>query len=343
MTSTDHFHGFESIKRSNCIGSEGACNASDFSFGVWPNAETSYKKRSWEIGNAAIPLYFVDWISLFESIHQIALRSTEEHVRLEALSIMNVILMRTNASTEREMFGHKKIFEGIALLLSKETGLCVRKEAVRLLYLLLNCPKLLVMFSSGYKGENPSAEDDREESASAFKGFDMILEGFADCLASSSNSVEELDLCRNVIIVLAFLASSGKFGFEILVVHKLSRDRNFLLLILQMLISETDMESTLQSECAGIFEKRTLLMREALILLNRLASNPVSSATVLRMLTNSRDMASLTVDVAKRLSRKEQVLQGSDAASQKIRESEIIDLARAFKKRIFNFLGDSLS
>lgn len=103
MTSTDHFHGFESIKRSNCIGSEGACNASDFSFGVWPNAETSYKKRSWEIGNAAIPLYFVDWISLFESIHQIALRSTEEHVRLEALSIMNVILMRTNASTEREM------------------------------------------------------------------------------------------------------------------------------------------------------------------------------------------------------------------------------------------------
>ncbi|CAK9156393.1 unnamed protein product [Ilex paraguariensis] len=87
----------------------------------------------------------------------------------------------------------------------------------------------------------------------------------------------------------------------------------------------------------------TLLIREALILLNRLASNPQYSTPVFRILTNSRDVASLTLDVANRLSRKGKWLWQSDKLTRQIRESEIVDLARVFKKRVFTFLGESLS
>lgn len=44
----------------------------------------------------------VDWVSLFNILLQIAMRNTEESARLEAVSIMNVILIRCNAYTERE-------------------------------------------------------------------------------------------------------------------------------------------------------------------------------------------------------------------------------------------------
>lgn len=84
-------------------------------------------------------------------------------------------------------------------------------------------------------------------------------------------------------------------------------------------------------------------MREALILLNRLVSNPTYSATVLRLLTKSRDMASLTIDVANRLSRKDQICDKFDGIARQMRESEIVDLARVFKKRVFTYLGDNLS
>ena len=82
------------------------------------------------------------------------------------------------------------------------------------------------------------------------------------------------------------------------------------------------------------------MIREVLILLNRLVSNPVHSATVLRLLTNSRDMVSLTVDVANRLSRKDRKLNQSDSRTKQMRESEIVDLGRIFKRRISTYLGE---
>ena len=75
-------------------------------------------------------------------------------------------------------------------------------------------------------------------------------------------------------------------------------------------------------------------MREALILLNRLVANPTYSGTALQLLTKNRDMASLTIDIANRLSRKDQ--------TRFTRESEVIDLARVFKKRVFAYMGDHL-
>lgn len=57
------------------------------------------KSRYWNVDMA---LSRVNWISLFDLMHQIALCNRNECVRLEALSIMNLILIRSNAYTERE-------------------------------------------------------------------------------------------------------------------------------------------------------------------------------------------------------------------------------------------------
>ncbi|TXG54169.1 hypothetical protein EZV62_019425 [Acer yangbiense] len=71
------------------------------------------------------------------------------------------------------------------------------------------------------------------------------------------------------------------------------------MLILQVLVSEIDMEAAADNVKADIFRARTLLIREALILLNRLVSNPAYAAIVLQVLTSTRDMAALTIDVVK--------------------------------------------
>lgn len=65
------------------------------------DTEVLRKKERWEHGTAML-VSCVNWVSLFELMHQIAVGSTEECVILEAVSIMNVILMRSNAYLERE-------------------------------------------------------------------------------------------------------------------------------------------------------------------------------------------------------------------------------------------------
>ncbi|KAF4401767.1 hypothetical protein G4B88_000815 [Cannabis sativa] len=299
----------------------------------------------------------VDWVSLFNIMLQTSMRITEESARLEAVSIMNIILIRCNPYTEREKFGNTQVFES---------------------------PKLLAMFCSGCtERKDTGSKNDTTEDRSA------TLQGLADCVACSGNGVEELKLRRNAIVLLAILASSGKSGFDILVSHKLSKDANFLMLILQVMVSEIDTEATIIPDSYEIFKERTLLMREALILLNRLVSNPVYSVPALQLLTKNRDMAGLSIDIANRLARKDvsgefddtvRMMRESELIDERqrcglqlltrnrdraclsidvanrlarkdlsdqfydlmrmMRESEIVDLARGFRKRVFTYMGD---
>eukprot|EP00257_Ricinus_communis_P016373 XP_015574532.1 uncharacterized protein LOC8278527 [Ricinus communis] len=297
-------------------------------------------KKGFSDADIGLPFSCVNWVSLFELLHQIAVRKTQGRVRLEAISIMNVILLRTNAHAEREIFGQAPVFESIAQFLKREAGSYVQKESLDLLFLLLNCPKLLSVFHSGCKEGDIAAND--ANNASTRKGFSAILEGLADCIACSGNDIEDIQLRKRAVIMLAFLAASGKSGFEILVNHKLHGGKNFLMLILQVLISEMDVEMSVSSESAESIKARVLLMREVLILLNRLVSNPGYSAVVLQVLTASREMASLTIDIVTRLSRKDQILRLSDSITRQMRESEIVDLARVLKKRVFTYLGDTI-
>ena len=55
--------------------------------------------------------------------------------------------------------------------------------------------------------------------------------------------------------MLAFLAS-GKSGFEILLGHKLPKQDNFVVLILQLLVSEMDVEESKPTEPPEVFEER---------------------------------------------------------------------------------------
>lgn len=304
------------------------------------DVEMLSKRRRWNHQNSLQPQ--VNWVYLFEAMHHIAMKMTEESVRVEAVSIMIVILLRSNAYIDREQFEQKMAFDTISQLLKRDNGLRVKQHALRLLYLILNCPKLLVTFSCGCKeGECASAMDDNASTSGSLK-FNIILQGLADCVASHGSGLQELKLRRNAILVLAFLASSGKAGFDILVGHRLSRGANYLFLILQVLVSEVDHEARDCEELPEVFRERTFLMREILILLNRLVSSPSYSATVLRVLTSTRDMASLTIDVANRLSRKCKTQNGHDNIVNHTRETEIVDLGRVFKKRVFIYLGDDL-
>ncbi|XP_057434286.1 protein SENSITIVE TO UV 2-like [Lotus japonicus] len=150
---------------------------------------------------------------------------------------------------------------------------------------------------------------------------------------------KELKISRNAILVLAFLASSGQPGFEILVGHKPAKRVNYLMLILELLISEMNFEAEAHDELPEIFRERTFLIREILILLNRLVSSPSYSATVLHGLTYGWGMTGWTVDAASRLSREGSENKQQGSMVKHIR-TEIVDLARLFKKRVFTYLGD---
>ncbi|KAG8634095.1 hypothetical protein MANES_17G016001v8 [Manihot esculenta] len=124
-----------------CSGSEEASCASYRLFGTKPSGpEMLCKNGVWNI-DSGLPCSSVDWVSLFYLLLQIAVQKTEERVRLETVSIMNVILLRTNAYAEREIFGKAPVFKSIAQFLKKESSSHVQKEALHLLYLLLNCFK----------------------------------------------------------------------------------------------------------------------------------------------------------------------------------------------------------
>ncbi|XP_024986763.1 uncharacterized protein LOC112521971 isoform X2 [Cynara cardunculus var. scolymus] len=281
------------------------------------------------------------WFCLYQMMQQIVTRHSEEIIRVEAVSIMNILLLRTDAYAEREMYGEVLVFQSISQLLRKEAGLGVQKQTVRLLYLLLNCPKLMSIFCSSCKEVGTTAEvlTTNSETVPAFHSSSAILDGLADCLACRRNGAPTLvlKLQRNTIILLAFLASLGRRGFEILLGYNLPRRTNFLYLILQILASEIDVEASDRIQPFDNFRERKLVIREALILLNRLVSNSQYSTAVLCVLTNRRDMACLTMDIASRLSQKGKGLWQPDT----MRESEIVDLARIFKKRVFAFVEDA--
>ncbi|KAH7527896.1 hypothetical protein FEM48_Zijuj05G0015000 [Ziziphus jujuba var. spinosa] len=58
----------------------------------------------------------------------------------------------------------------------------------------------------------------------------------------------------------------------------------------------------------------------------------------------SRDMATLTIDIANRSSPKDQRNGSSSNAMERltIRDSQFVNLARIFKKRVFTYLGDRI-
>lgn len=183
--------------------------------------------------------------------------------------------------------------------------------------------------------------DTNSDKSSTFSVISVIFESLAECITCTGSNAEELQLRRHTIILLAFFASSGKCGVEILLNYRLPKGKDFPAIILQSLVCDLDLEESDTAQQPEVFKERTLLIREVLILLNRLVSHPKYSSHALQALTNSREKATLTVDGTRRLSSKRTFYWQDVSMTRQIRESEIIDLAQVLRRRVFTFLGGS--
>ncbi|XP_020571806.1 uncharacterized protein LOC110018734 isoform X2 [Phalaenopsis equestris] len=279
-------------------------------------------------------------LNIFEMMQKIIVRNVEECIRLEGLLIMSLIMMECKPSTEREKFGSVNFLQTLSTLISREAGARVRKQAVRLLFLLSNGPKILLILNSGQgEGADHTTFDDTQKSTTWQGALTSTLENIAECLTLNQSCAEELKFRRRVIILLAFIASSGKNGFEVLLHPVTAQQINFLELIIQLLASEMDAEIPNIGLTRDLCKERISFIREALILLNRLSSHPTYSERTLRvLLTGSKVTASLTIDVANRLSRRIQAFRKHFGTKTHVL-TETNDLARLFRLKVFTFLG----
>ncbi|XP_020114683.1 uncharacterized protein LOC109728638 [Ananas comosus] len=281
---------------------------------------------------------FRSWISIFNLVQRVAVKNSKESIRTEALSIMILILMCSDPITEREKFGPMPLLESVHQLLQKEVGLVVQKQAVHLLFLLLNCPKMLTLFCTGGKGVTTETAEGQNDVLQ--QALSSILEDLSECLVRGETGTLELKLRREVILLLAYIASHGRSGFEVLLAPVRPHGVNFLESIVRVLASEMDAEIVDCAEAQALCKERNSLMREALILLNRLSSHPAYSKTTLEVLTGSNQCASLTIDIANRIPRRSRGQWKQHNRAKTPMEAEIVDLARLFRTRVFAFLGE---
>ncbi|CAD6248215.1 unnamed protein product [Miscanthus lutarioriparius] len=239
-------------------------------------------------------LPFTLWSSLFTAMLQIGVKYSEETIRTDALSIM---------------------------ILIKENGLLVKKHSVRLLFLLLNCPVMLKLLCSGGKDGSEQMESEACENNKSQEVISSVLADLSDCLTSEATCSLGIELCRLVIILLAYIASSGKLGYDVLLGPVSARGASFLEMIMEVLASQ------MQYETQELLKERCLVMREALILLNRLASHTNYSKPTLEVLTRSKICAILTIDVANRL-------------PQTRMANDLAELAQKFRSRVYAFLEE---
>ncbi|CAM8880705.1 unnamed protein product [Rhodiola kirilowii] len=277
---------------------------------------------------------------IVQLMHQISHSATDEPILYEAVSVMNVILKRYGPS-QRERYGQITVFQTVPKLLKKEAGLRVQKEAVHLLYLLVNCPTVLASLYSGFKENMPSSNS--ENDAPAFKGLSSLFAGLEDCLMCGGTVLQALEVQRNAIILVSYLVFFGTSYFDVLWSSTTCNKTGFLVLILRVLSSEMDPEVFNPCELTDILKERTLLARESLIFLNRIVSHPNFSSPALQALTSTRDVASLIVETTSRLSRKGKSTWQDDVTTKQMLENEIPDLARRLYRRVCAFLGDNVS
>ncbi|XP_015688443.2 protein SENSITIVE TO UV 2 [Oryza brachyantha] len=293
------------------------------------------------IGNMQLPFTF--WASLFTAMLQIGDRHSEENIRVDALSIMILIARTSDPKVEREKFGFTSVIEKLHQLLQKENGLLVKKHSVDLLFLLLNCPATLKLLCNGGK-DNPEqteaigCETDRSQQA-----ISLIFMDLSECLSCKATSSQEIKLCRVVVTLLAYIASSGKSGYEVLLGPVTARGASFLELITEVLASQMEYDTACSNGAHELLKERYLLMREVLILLNRLASHANFAKPTLEVLTSSKLCATLTIDVANRLPERSKYPLRHLGEINIQMANDLAELAQKFRTRVHSFLEEQHS
>lgn len=293
------------------------------------------------IGNMFLPFTFLT--SLFTAMLQIGVKHSEESIRIDALSIMILIVRASDPKGVCEKFGFTSVLESLHQLLHKENGLLVKKHSVQLLFLLLNCPAMLKILCSGSKGGSEQMEAVGRENDRPQRAISSVLKDLSEYLTCEATSSLELKLCRQVVILLAYIASSGKLGYEVLLGSVTARGANFLELITEVLASQMEYEVDCSTEGRELLKERCLLMREALILLNRLASHANFSKSTLEVLTSSKLCATLTIDVVNRLPQKSKYPLRHLGEINPQMANDLAELAQKFRSRVYSFLEEQHS
>ncbi|KAK3155921.1 hypothetical protein QOZ80_2AG0100430 [Eleusine coracana subsp. coracana] len=273
--------------------------------------------------NRSVPsgtMFLLNHISVFSVMLQTGIKYSDESIRVDALFIMILIVRTTDPKEERQKFEFTSTMEKLHQLLQKDNGFLVKKHSVRLLFLLLNCPAMLKLLCSGGKDGSEQISEGSESDRSK-QAISLVLEDLSECLTCEGKCSQGIELCRLAVILLAYIASSGKLGYEVLLGSVTTRGASFLELIMEVLASQ------MQYETQELLKERCLLMREVLILLNRLASHANFSKPTLEVLTGSKLCATMTIDVANRLP---QTQTGNDLG----------ELAQKFRSRVHAFLEE---
>ncbi|KAJ4733492.1 protein dimerization [Rhynchospora pubera] len=287
-----------------------------------------------------IDLPSIWWIRIFDAARETVSESFKESSVLDALSVMILVVMRSDVNTDRAIFELPPILECVHQLLSKEVGPFVKTQAVYLLFLILNCPNTLALFCTGGRDDMDALSEKMEGQSEddLQKKIGLLLRDLGKCLSIPLNGSMELKLVRQVIVLLAYIASYGKLGFEFLLGPIEPSGLNFLELILQVLSAKMNLPNT---------KERNSVMREALIILNRLASNPIYSKSTLEALIRSKSCASLTIDIVNWIPRmgrnrphRDNTQTELEIAELKQMELDIADLARIFSSRLLSYLGE---
>uniref|UniRef100_A0A0E0CEV9 Uncharacterized protein n=1 Tax=Oryza meridionalis TaxID=40149 RepID=A0A0E0CEV9_9ORYZ len=291
--------------------------------------------------NTQLPFTF--WTSLFTAMLQIADRHSEEDIRVDALSIMIIIARTSDPKVEREKFGFTSVMEKLHQLLQKENGLLVKKHSVDLLFLLLNCPTTLKLLCNGGKDSPEQIEAIRCENDRSQQAISSIFKDLSECLSCRATSPLGIKLCRVVVTLLAYIASSGKLGYEVLLGPVTVRGANFLELIMEDLASQMEYDTALSNGEHELLKERYLLMREVLILLNRLASHANFSKPTLEVLTSSKLCATLTIDVANQLPQRSKYPLRHLGEINTQMANDLAELAQKFRTRVHSFLEEQHS
>lgn len=274
---------------------------------------------------------------------QIADRHSEENIRVDALSIMIIIARTSDPKVEREKFGFTSVMEKLHQLLQKENGLLVKKHSVDLLFLLLNCPTTLKLLCNGGKDSPEQIEAIRCENDRSQEAISSIFKDLSECLSCRATSSLGIKLCRVVVTLLAYIASSGKLGYEVLLGPVTVRGANFLELIMEVLASQMEYDTALSNGEHELLKERYLLMREVLILLNRLASHANFSKPTLEVLTSSKLCATLTIDVANQLPQRSKYPLRHLGEINIQMANDLAELAQKFRTRVHSFLEEQHS
>ncbi|KAH9299754.1 hypothetical protein KI387_031436, partial [Taxus chinensis] len=115
-------------------------------------------------------------------------------------------------------FGPILFYRSLSELLQKKVGIDVQLQAVQLLFLLLNCPRLLKMFCGCKEDVQMQIKNNGSKlDVSCIEGtYEMVLQGLAECICQTGHDLQVYTLRRRALHVLAFIAASGSMGIACL-------------------------------------------------------------------------------------------------------------------------------